>query len=330
MKWKLAQLLVAAVVLFSGSTWFLDVKFADLWQPSSGPGSGRQPPSSRPAAHQRGAVAIASFNIQVFGQAKLRKPEVMRVLAEVMRKFDVVAIQEIRSREQNVLPELIKLVNAQGAAYDYAISRRLGRTTSQEQYAYVFDTTTIEIDRESSYVVGDPKDLLHREPFVGAFRVRGPPPEQAFTFSLINIHTDPDEVDLEVNVLDDVLEAVRNDGRGEDDIILLGDLNANDRTFGELGEMPGILWVIQNQPTNTRLTKQYDNILFHQQATIEYTGTAGVLQLQQEFGLTREQALEVSDHLPVWAMFSIYEGGEQQTAPGPLAARANQQPQWSR
>ena len=36
----------------------------------------------------------------------------------------------------------------------------------------------------------------------------------------------------------------------------------------------------------------------------------------QEFSLTPAQALEVSDHMPVWAEFSVYEG-----AVGPLASQ---------
>ncbi len=56
--------------------------------------------------------------------------------------------------------------------------------------------------------------------------------------------------------------------------------------------------------TNTRRTKAYDNIVFDRQATTEYTGRVGVLDLLAEFNLSMDEALEVSDHLPVWAEFS--------------------------
>jgi deoxyribonuclease-1-like protein len=52
----------------------------------------------------------------------------------------------------------------------------------------------------------------------------------------------------------------------------------------------------------------YDNIVFDQRATVECTGRSGVLDLMAEFGLTEQQALEVSDHCPVWAEFNVYEG----------------------
>ena len=43
-------------------------------------------------------LLIASFNIQVFGQSKLSKPQVVEILAQVARQFDIVAIQEVRAK----------------------------------------------------------------------------------------------------------------------------------------------------------------------------------------------------------------------------------------
>ena len=260
------------------------------------------------------SIRIATFNIQVFGQSKLSKPRVMQVLADVVRQFDIVAIQEVRSKEQTVLPRFVEQINADGSRYDYAIGPRLGRTSSKEQYAYVFNTDTIQIDRQWIYTVADPDDRLHREPLVAAFRTLGPDADQAFTFTLINIHTDPDETDLELDALDDVFVSVRADGSGEDDIILLGDLNVDEYDLGELGRLPGITYVISGVPTNTRGNRTYDNILFDRRATVEYTGRAGVLDLMTQYGLSLDEALEVSDHLPVWAEFSVYEGGRPELA----------------
>lgn len=257
----------------------------------------------------RDTIRIASFNIQVFGQSKLEKPAVMESLTQIVRKFDIVAIQEIRSASQDVMPRFLAMINSDGSQFDFVLGPRMGRTSSKEQYAYLYNTQTIELDRSSIYTVDDPDDLLHRPPLVAGFRARAAEPELAFTFTLVNIHTDPDEVADEVNALDDVIRAVRNDGRGEDDIILLGDLNTDDQRMGELGRMPGVTCAISGMPSNTRGTKLYDNLVFFLPATAEFTGRAGVYVMQQEHGFTTEQALEVSDHQPVWADFSVYEGG---------------------
>jgi hypothetical protein len=63
-------------------------------------------------------------------------------------------------------------------------------------------------------------------------------------------------------------------------------------------------------PTNTRGNRSYDNLVFDQRATVEFTGQAGVFNLMQQYQLTVDQALKVSDHLPVWAVFRAYEGGQ--------------------
>lgn len=254
-------------------------------------------------------IKIASFNIQVFGISKLKKPEVMDVLSRVIRKFDVVAIQEVRSTDDSVLPKFVNLINAEGGKYDFVIGPRLGRTNSKEQYAFVFNTARITVDRTSVYTVPDPSDLLHREPLVARFRVRGEPAAKMFSFSLVNIHTDPDETKTELNALADVFTSVQNNGSGEDDVILLGDLNVDEFHFGRLGQLPDITHAIKGVKTNTRRTKMYDNIVFNGRATTEFTGRAGVFDLMKEFNLTQQQALAVSDHLPIWAEFSVRESG---------------------
>ena len=268
-----------------------------------------------PVQHNGESIRIASFNIQVMGESKMSKPEVVKILADVVRQFDIVAIQEVRAISQDILPKFVEVINSTGRHYEYIIGERLGRTSSKEQYAFVYDSQSIEVDRTAIYTVADPDDLLHREPLVAPFRVRGPNPNEAFTFTLINIHTDPDETDQELDALGDVYRAVRNDGRGEDDIILLGDLNVDEYHLGKLGEIPGVAPLIVGVPTNTRGTKTYDNLVLHQASTTEFTGTAAVFDLMDRYNLTMDQALDVSDHLPVWAEFSIYEGG----VPGHLA-----------
>jgi deoxyribonuclease-1-like protein len=269
-----------------------------------------------PPAAAGETVTVASFNIQVFGTSKASDERVMDVLAKVVQRFDVVAIQEIRSKDQSLMDDFLRRINAGGGHYRYVIGPRLGRTTSKEQYAFIYNAATIELIAGSVYTVNDPDDRLHREPLVARFRVRGPPAAEAFTFSLVNIHTDPDETDDELNALADVFRAVQNNGSGEDDVILLGDLNEGPWKYGRLGELPNIRWAISDRKTNTRQTKSYDNLLFDGSATKEYTGHSGVLNLMTEFQLSLDDALKVSDHMPVWAAFSAREAGRAPVAAG--------------
>ena len=260
------------------------------------------------------AILVASFNMQVFGTSKLAKQHVVDVLAQVIRNFDVVAIQEVRAKSNEVIPSFVKQVNADGSRYQYVIGPRLGRTNSKEQYTFLYDTSRIEVDTSSVGTMHDPGDRLHRPPLFVRFRARTQQPEQGFTFWMVNSHTDPDEVPEEVDALADAFIALKQARPDEDDIILLGDLNASPQQFGRLGQLTDIGWAVSGVTTNTRRTKTYDNLIFQRTATAEYTGRWGVLDLQTTYGLSLKQALEVSDHNPVWAAFSATEAAASSTA----------------
>lgn len=246
---------------------------------------------NEPEANDVDSVAIASFNIQVFGQSKMEETQVMDYIVQIIRKYDGVAIQEIRSAEQDVMPRLVDML---GENWDFVISGRLGRTVSKEQYSFVYRTDKITVD--STYQTYDPDDQIHREPYV-IYAVAG-----NFDFSLIIIHTDPDEVPQEVDFLDNLyIEELAK----EPDALLLGDLNADPTEFGELLDIANINWVVkEGTPTNTRETETYDNILYVSANCKEYL-FGGVLNFMTAYNLNLDNALEISDHFPVFAVFDV-------------------------
>ena len=62
------------------------------------------PPDSPTSPETPGdEITIASFNIQIFGQTKASKPEVMEILADIIRQYDLVAIQEIRDAAETAI-----------------------------------------------------------------------------------------------------------------------------------------------------------------------------------------------------------------------------------
>ena len=269
---------------------------------------GLKPKSS---AQQRTSIRICAFNIQAFGSAKAAKYGVMEVIAQSLRRFDIVAIQELQSDRPDVLPKLVDLMNQSSSRnldFDFAVGPRLG-TTAKQQYAFVFNKETVYLDRNETYTVEDPNDGMVREPLVGWFRARGVDTQSAFTFSLVNVNVEMNRRIDELNLLDDILYAIRRDGRNEDDVILAGNFCAASRQMEQLSEIPGIVTAIAETPTTTDGTNQCDNIVFQLPATEEFTGRSGVFDFMREYNLPLERAMEVSDHLPVWAEFSIYEGG---------------------
>jgi hypothetical protein len=86
-------------------------------------------------------IKVAAFNLQIYGTSKASKPEVMEVLSKIIRNYDVIAVQEIRDSSQTALPMLRDTVNSMGTSqYEYVVSDRLGRSSSKEQYAYIYNT----------------------------------------------------------------------------------------------------------------------------------------------------------------------------------------------
>lgn len=252
-----------------------------------------------------GTIKLAAFNLQVFGTTKAGKPEVMGVLSKIIRNYDVIAVQEIRDSSQTSLPKLRDAVNSMGSPqYDYVVSERLGRTVSKEQYAYLYNTQTIQ-QIGSPYTYPDSNDLFQREPYVANFKVKN----GNFDFVLITIHTDPDTATQEINDLTMVVEDAKNKYQGEGDFIVMGDLNADCTYFKENGQSPlrssDYYWVINNSiDTTTKSTDcTYDRIIITTPAKMDFTGEAGVFRFDTAYNLNYESTIAVSDHYPVYAGF---------------------------
>ncbi len=257
-------------------------------------------------------IVVGTFNIQVFGESKMRDRNAMDVIVKVAKYFDVLAIQEVRTKDPTFANRFLQMLNADGSRYNYRIGKRQGRTNSKEQYLFIWNANTIDLIQEN-WFVPDPRDQFHREPMVATFRCRGPSPQNAFSFSLVNLHTDPHEAKEEMDAMADAFAFIQNtqsrQNYPEDDILLLGDLNLAPRQYGRIGRIPNLVAAIPDRiKTNTAGTRNYDNIIFDRYRTAEFTGKAGVFNLKgSPFFLNDIQAKKVSDHFPVWAVFSVYE-----------------------
>ncbi len=255
-----------------------------------------------------GNIRIASFNLDSFGPAKLDKPHVLSLLISILRQYDIVALQDVRSTRDDVLPLLVERLNQSGRRFDYVIGPRVGRTGKYEQFAFVFDTARVETDRYRLYTVDDPQDLLTHEPLVAWFRCKGVAEEEAFTFSLANVHLHRELLSAERATIPNLIDAVMADGRLEDDWILLGDFGSGNAELAAYVKA-GVRFAVQDIPTDVSGTNMLDTILFSTAATTEYTGRSGAFDFLRKHNLSLEQAIELSGHLPVWAEFSIREGG---------------------
>lgn len=261
------------------------------------------------AANDAANIKIATFNIQVFGVTKREKADVMAVLVDEVRKFDVVAIQEVRDSSSTTVGYFLDKINAEdGPRYAAVEGPRLGRSSSKEQYAFIYNTDRVNYVEDSSYTYSDPGDRFEREPFVGSFQAAG------FRFVLINIHTKPDDATEEIGALADVIDDALQHYPGEHDIIALGDFNADCDYFNAEADQSALeeveyRWLVPDDAdTTTKASTDcaYDRIVIRVAATSEdFTGQWGIVRFDLEHHLSAAKTAEVSDHFPVWAEFRV-------------------------
>lgn len=253
-------------------------------------------------------IRIASFNVHALNETKLRKGPVVETLARIVRQFDVIALQHISSKQNDLLPLLLEKINKSDRRYDYCIGPRVGPDGSKEQFAFVFDTDRIETDREQLYTVDDPQNLMDYEPLVGWFRAKHVSPERAFTFTLANVRIEALSVARETALLPALIRSIRSDGRIEDDVILAGDFGCSSRKLDTIPSLP-MMMALDDIATTVSGESMLDNILIPTRSTDEYTGRSGAIDFLRQLNLSFDQATQVSTHLPIWAEFSAYEGG---------------------
>jgi endonuclease/exonuclease/phosphatase family metal-dependent hydrolase len=254
-------------------------------------------------------LKIATFNIQVFGRTKAAKSAIMAQLVAIIRKYDVVAVQEIKDTTGAAPKVLLNAVNSGGdRTYAMLLSPRTGiqpdDKTSQEQYAVFYDTTLVEALPGDRLFDDERHDLFQREPYVTPLRVR----DGGFSFVLIGIHTRPESAVEEIGGLHDVVEWARTVFPDEDDFIALGDFNAgcDYASPTQLDALdlrgPGYVWIVpDDSDSNVSPTTAcaYDRIVTTVGTKAAFTGNWGVHQAFTDKA--------VSDHWPVWAEFSAEE-----------------------
>ena len=266
-----------------------------------------------------GKIRIASFKMNAKGKNRSGK-RTIDLLSDLCLRFDIVAFQEIDERSIGWLEEVGQNVAklSGGAVLLRAISDRTKVGPGQPVFVIVYNSATLDLDFAHWYSVNDPDDLMIRPPLVGWFRTRGVAEDEAFTFTLANIQLDDHRPDLELAYLGELFRAIRQDGRGEDDVIITGNFHAGDRGLTAVRQRAGLTWVVYDTVTSTDKESQFDNLVFAQNATVEFTGQGGVFDFLSAYNLTLDQANAISDHMPIWAEFSIYEGTHEARAQSTL------------
>ncbi|KAA5540022.1 deoxyribonuclease [Roseiconus nitratireducens] len=319
-----ATLLGLLYIVFLMLTGGLDFAALDTLRTSDDPSGGRPVSLAADPTRPAESLRIASFRIREFSEegvaARSRQSgvDVMDAIAAAVTRFDVIAIQDVRGPSGAAVKQLIQRINQAGGQYAATLSDPIGEQDRPESYALLWDQSRVELLPGSSYVVRDDADRMYREPMVASFRARLPNghPGRPFRFTIINVRTDPqrvdpDSADNEIRVLADVFQRVRqyeSEQHGEDDFLLVGNLNSGAAAIADLLQIPGVVSLVGVTDLDASGGEDSpDHILIDRGVTAEYTERTGQMDPQRDLGLTPEQATAVSDRFPVWAEFGRYE-----------------------
>ncbi len=267
-------------------------------------------------------VVIASWNIAQFSNKK--KQRALQYIADICERFDIVAIQEVKTNLQG----LAKLQEMLPGHYQILVSDPTG---NNERMAFLYDKRTVistglVCEIAFNGTIANPNVFqFQRSPYCASFRAG------RFDFTLVSVHiaegsnqgsvgTILREQEIQELVKFIKHEAGRAQGSVFDpDFFLAGDFNIQtdgDRFIQALtgGNAPRFVMPagMNNLATNFDQTKTFDKIAWIPSDEFEFTGKFGVIPfgdvLYQEAGQPEDAARkEVSDHLPLWAEFRVTE-----------------------
>ena len=292
---------------------------------------GNQGPATRPAGHVISSrpssgqadpsvanLRIASWAINGFGPQQLRDPELAAILVDAIKRFDVIALQQVRASERDFLPNLVAMLNRDGRAYDYLAGPIQGRNPGSppgtlsgdgEQLVFFYDTTSLVTDRSQLYSVADPENRLSHKPLVAWFRAAQVNPQRAWTFSLVNMRVDVSRARQEVYELPRLFSVISADGRGEDDIIFAGLLQADHSYLNSTLGSADYWFATNDKSTDIYAKYQTTNLVIDRRTTTEAVLRGGVVDFLRIHNLSISQAEKVTPHLPVYSEFCPWEGG---------------------
>ena len=241
----------------------------------------RQLDQEIPARTQAETLLLATWNIREFDSPAYgpRLPEALYYIAEIIARFDLVAVQEVR-RDLEALKRLCAIL---GGHWKYLITDVTeGDRGNDERMAFLYDTRKVSfgglagqlvlpplrLKDENGKTVYQPVSQIARTPFMCGFQAGW----TRFVLATIHIFygnssaNDPERVEEIRQVAQSLRSQALDKHAWAHNFILLGDFNIfapQDSTMQALTEAGFIVPPkLQNLPSNIPQTKYYDQIAF--------------------------------------------------------------------
>ena len=282
-------------------------------------------------------LLIGSWNIRNFGavhESWRDKPDSPKrnlrslvYIAEIIQRFDVIAIQEVKSDTSGIRLLINEFLGSNWGLIVSDVSA--GDKGNNERLAFIYDKRRVTPSGLAGEIVlpsegGDnPAQQFDRTPYIVGFQAAGE------SFALLTAHirygNHPDDRIGEIRSLSQfIADEIRDRataGGEEKNLIVLGDFNIDDRGDNPLFQAfvsTGL--VVPAQLLNLKTTystkpKYYDQIAwFMGNLDLLTDDRAGVINfadaVYQDLDL-RQMSYLVSDHFPVWVEFIIDRSTEQ-------------------
>ncbi|XP_027859884.1 deoxyribonuclease 1 like 4, tandem duplicate 1 [Xiphophorus couchianus] len=253
-------------------------------------------------------MKIASFNIQRLGLKKVSDPSILNNLVQIISRYDIIVILEVVDETGKAVDVLMEALNKEHR-YEKQISTRLGRTDYKEQFLFLYRVGLVTL--VDLYQSDDKKtegqDDINRDPYILRFSC---PNTVLGDLVMIPVHISPKGAEIELDKLYDLFLDIQKMWK-TDNVMILGDFNA-DGSYVSKKEMKTIRirsdknfhWLIGDDVDTTASTKNtntYDRIVVYGDKMLQAVvkNSAKAFNFQEEYRLSNEQALNISDHYPV-------------------------------
>lgn len=284
-------------------------------------------------------LLIGSWNIRTFGglypeftenpASPKRNLRGLAAIAEIVRRFDVLAVQEIK-RETDAVRALLD--DFLGSEWDLLLTDvSAGASGNSERLGFLFDRRRVRPSGLAGEIVlpetdkGQPADQFDRTPYIAGFEAAGE------RFSLVTAHIKfghipedrlPEIRDLARFVAKELRNRARINDKEIGSVIVLGDFNIDARGDNPLFQAfvsEGLVVPRALQNLRTAIgtePKFYDQIAWFmgEDMRLQFGGAAGTVDFAgavfQELTL-QEMSFRVSDHFPLWAEFETDRSREE-------------------
>lgn len=287
-----------------------------------------------PEKKLRGNLILGTWNIREFGNTKYngRMIESLYYIAEIISRFDLIAIQEVRTE----MVEFNQMLNILGDNYGVHVSIvTQGKSGNSERLAFIYDKRTVTFQNIAGQVVlpktNKEVDQFARAPYIIRFQAGW----IKFDIATVHIYYGDDvksgaKYKKRVEEIRSIVNYFSKNYINEaDNMFILGDFNVEDTeadtyeaaTSGKF-EIPGSILKGNLPGSNQSQNKIYDQILYYSKyKNIEFS-KAGVYNLyntvfndfnvyenriNSHYGkkvaknkFTDFRSYQMSDHLPLW------------------------------